>query len=49
MPTLTGEKIRVFSDDAYLPENIEDNVVYYVINNGDNNTISLNTFLSQGM
>ena len=38
---LTGEKIRVFSDDGDLPENIDDNVVYYVIDNGDNNTISL--------
>ena len=28
---LTGEKIRIFSDDADLPENIEENTVYYAI------------------
>ena len=27
----TGEKIRIFSDDADLPENIEENIVYYAI------------------
>ncbi len=27
----TGEKIRVFSDDSDLPENIESNTVYFVI------------------
>ena len=27
----TGEKIRVFSDDGDLPENIESNTVYFVI------------------
>ena len=37
----TGEKVIVISDDGDLPENIENDVVYYIINNGDNNTIKL--------
>ena len=32
----TGEKIRIFSDDADLPENIEENTVYYVIDSATN-------------
>lgn len=37
----TGEKIIIISDDGDLPENIVENTIYYVINNGDNNTIKL--------
>jgi len=37
----TGEKVIILSDDGDLPENIELNVIYYVIDNGDNNTIKL--------
>ena len=37
----TGEKVIVISDDGDLPENIENDVVYYIINNGDNNTIKV--------
>jgi microcystin-dependent protein len=38
---LTGEKVIIISDDGDLPENIDAHQVYYVINNGDNNTIKL--------
>jgi microcystin-dependent protein len=37
----TGEKVIIISDDGDLPENIVENTVYYVIDNGDNNTIKL--------
>jgi len=37
----TGEKVIILSDDGDLPENIIENTVYYVINNGNNNTIKL--------
>ena len=37
----TGEKVIILSDDGDLPENIVENTVYYVIDNGDNNTIKL--------
>jgi len=36
----TGEKVIILSDDGDLPENIVENTIYYVINNGDN-TIKL--------
>ncbi len=39
----TGEKVIVISDDGDLPENIENDVVYYIINNGDNNTVKLSS------
>ncbi len=38
---LTGEKVKVISDDGDLPENINAHETYYVINNGDNNTVKL--------
>ena len=38
---LTGEKVKILSDTGNLPENIEPHETYYVINNGDNNTIKL--------
>ena len=38
---LTGERVIVISDDGDLPENIETDIVYYVINNGDNTSIKL--------
>ena len=38
---LTGEKVKIISDIGDLPENIEAHETYYVINNGDNNTIKL--------
>ena len=38
---ITGEKVIVISDDGDLPENIEDNTVYYVINMGNDNDIQL--------
>ena len=31
----TGEKIRIFSDDGDLPENIEENKVYFAIRDSD--------------
>ena len=37
----TGEKIRLFSYDGDLPENIEDNKLYYAIDLGNNNEIKL--------
>jgi microcystin-dependent protein len=37
----TGEKVIIISDDGDLPENIVENTIYYVIDNGDNNTIKL--------
>ena len=37
----TKEKVIILSDDGDLPENIVENTVYYVIDNGDNNTIKL--------
>jgi len=37
----TGETVRIFSDTGDLPENINENTVYYAINNGDNNTIKI--------
>ena len=38
---LTGEKVKIISDDGDLPENITNNEVYYLINAGDNNTVRL--------
>ena len=38
---LTGEKVKITSDDGDLPENITEHVTYYAINNGDNNTVKL--------
>lgn len=38
---LTGEEIKIISDNGDLPENITEHESYYVINNGDNNTIKL--------
>lgn len=38
---LTGEKVKIISDDGDLPENITEHETYYVINNNDNNTIKL--------
>ena len=38
---ISGEKIRIISDNGDLPENITEHTVYYVINNGDNNTVKL--------
>ncbi len=38
---LTGEKVRIISDDGDLPENINANQVYYAIDQGDNNTIKI--------
>ena len=37
----TGEKIRIFSYDGDLPENIEDNKLYYAIDLGNNDEIKL--------
>jgi hypothetical protein len=37
----TGEKVIILSDDGDLPENIVENTVYYVIDNGNNSTIKL--------
>ena len=37
----TGEKIRVFSDNADLPENLEDNIIYYAIDQGNNAEIKV--------
>jgi len=37
----TGEKVIIISDDGDLPENIVENTVYYVIDNGNNSTIKL--------
>ena len=37
----TGEKVIILSDIGDLPENIVENTIYYVINNGDNSTIKL--------
>ncbi|NBP01958.1 MAG: hypothetical protein EBU90_17890, partial [Proteobacteria bacterium] len=38
---LTGEKIKIISDDGDLPENIDAHETYYAINAGDNNTIRI--------
>ena len=38
---ITGEKVKILSDDGDLPENIAEHETYYVINSGDNNTIKL--------
>ena len=38
---LTGEKVKIVSDDGDLPENIDAHETYYIINNGDNNTVKL--------
>jgi microcystin-dependent protein len=38
---LTGEKVKIISDDGDLPENIDAHKTYYAINVGDNNTIRL--------
>ncbi len=38
---LTGEKIKIISDNGDLPENIEEHETYYVINSGDNSTIKI--------
>jgi len=44
-----GESIRIFSDDADLPENVEDHKLYYCIDKGDNNTIELAASLSDAL
>ena len=31
----TGEKVRIFSDDGDLPENLEENKVYFAIRDSD--------------
>lgn len=38
---LTGEKVKIISDDGDLPENIEEHETYYIINSGDNNTVKI--------
>jgi len=38
---ITGEKVKIISDIGDLPENITEHETYFVINNGDNNTIKL--------
>ncbi|NBW58060.1 hypothetical protein EBR43_09855, partial [bacterium] len=38
---LTGEKVKIISDDGDLPENIDVHETYYAINAGDNNTVKL--------
>jgi hypothetical protein len=38
---LTGETVKIISEDGDLPENITAHETYYVINNNDNNTIKL--------
>ncbi len=38
---LTGERVKLVSDTGDLPENITENNNYYIINNGDNNTVKL--------
>jgi len=38
---LTGETVKIISEDGDLPENITAHDTYYVINNNDNNTIKL--------
>ena len=38
---LTGEKVKIISDDGDLPENIDAHETYYAINAGDNNTVKL--------
>jgi len=38
---ITGEKVKIISDDGDLPENIDAHETYYAINVGDNNTIRL--------
>ena len=44
-----GESIRIFSDDGDLPENVNDNTLYYCIDKGDNNTIELAASLSDAL
>jgi microcystin-dependent protein len=39
----TGEKVIIISNDGDLPENTVENTIYYVIDNGDNNTIKLSS------
>ena len=38
---ITGETVKIISDDGDLPENITAHETYYAINNNDNNTIKL--------
>ena len=38
----TGEKIRIFSDDGDLPENVEENTVYFAITHNTNNALTSN-------
>ena len=38
----TGEKIRIFSDNGDLPENIEENTVYFAITHNTNNALTSN-------
>ena len=38
---LTGEKIKIISDDGDLPENIKEHETYYAINVGDNSNIKI--------
>ena len=39
-----GEKVILISDDADLPENIDEKTVYFVIDKDENNTVSTNKF-----
>jgi len=43
---LNGEKIRIISENGDLPENIDNNVVYYAITNAKNSTRTDNVVLS---
>ena len=38
----TGEKIRIFSDDGDLPENVEENTIYFAITNATDNSLASN-------
>ena len=38
----TGEKIRIFSDDGDLPENVEENTIYFAITHNTNNALTSN-------
>ena len=46
---LTGETVKINSNDGDLPENITPHVTYYVINNGDDNTIKLASSLTNAI
>jgi len=46
---VTGETVKINSDDGDLPENIIAHATYYVIDNGDNNTIKLASSLTNAL